>query len=80
MFYRISAYNENAIIIWSSSTTNVLKYIEFLNRNREINHYQYEELGQEGYEDKCDLSCDEPHWDDFIKEELEREEVEQTDV
>lgn len=66
MFYAARAYNSNEIIFWATASADVEKYVNFLNRDREINVYAAHELGATGYEDVCVMSCDEPHWDDFM--------------
>lgn len=68
MFYQARAYNQTGITFWASNPADAVRYIDWLNRDREINVYAAYELGETGHEDACEMSCDEPHWDDFMDE------------
>lgn len=67
MFYKATAYNTGAIIFWSTDETKVERYIDWLNRDRDINVYHAEEMGED-YEDDTAFSMDEAGWDDFMEE------------
>ncbi len=66
MFYKATAYNTQSIVFWASENSDVDRYIDWLNRDRDVNVYSAEELGEEGFEDDCAFSMDEPDWDDFM--------------
>ena len=66
MFYKIHAYNTESLIVWASSEADVDRYIDWLNRDRDVNHYAARAIGETGHDDACILSMDEPHWDDFM--------------
>lgn len=73
MFYIVSAYNSQDIIVWSSDEVKVDRYVNWLNRNREINLYSAKEADasqQAELEARDDvMSMDEPYWDDFMDQE-----------
>ena len=69
MFYRTSAYNETSITFWASDTRDVERYIDWMNSKRDINMVSAVEIGEEGHEDECAFSMDEPGWDDFMDED-----------
>lgn len=77
MYYRITAYNTGALYAWSDDESKVARYVAWLNRNREINLYGYEAIGETSpedepipLEDRDDvLDMTEPYWDDFMDED-----------
>lgn len=71
MFYQARTYNTQAVTFWASNPDDAARYIDWLNRAREINVYAAHELGETGFEDDCVFSCDEPDWDDFMTEDGE---------
>lgn len=70
MYYAILAYNSQTLYVWSSSTSDVERYIDWLNRDREVNLYTYEDIPAADWpehENRDDaMSMDEPGWDDFM--------------
>ncbi len=73
MFYNVTAYNSNILNVWASNPSDVQRYVNWLNRNREINLYSAREADTAEWlalEKNTEvLNCDEPHWDDFMDEE-----------
>lgn len=75
MFYVIKAYNQTALHAWASDPADIERYIDWLNRERDVNLYSATSYTEEewlaaGHDTLDDaMSCDEPHWDDFTSEE-----------
>ena len=73
MFYTLNAYNTQAIAVWASNKADVDRYVDWLNRDRDVNLYSampVDEDQQSEYESRSDfLSMDEPYWDDFMSDE-----------
>ena len=71
MFYEIRAWNSQSLYVWASDETDVIKYVDWLNRNRDINVYSHYEIAEADVTDDIineAMSCDEPCWDDFMAE------------
>lgn len=72
MFYKITAYNTQACYVWASSPADVERYVDYLNRNKDINllaAYPIDESEWDEYEGRDDvMSMDEPGWDDFMED------------
>lgn len=70
MFYQITAYNQGALYAWASNPADVDRYVDWLNRDRDINVYAAHEIPEvewAEYESRDDvLSMDEAYWDDFM--------------
>lgn len=68
-FFAISAYNTQALYFWGTEA-DADRYVDWLNRDREINVYSRTAIPQEqwaDYENRNDvLSGEEPYWDDFM--------------
>lgn len=68
-YYKISAYNTQAIIVWGDAA-DAERYVDWLNRDREINAYSATEIPESewaDYEGRDDvMSMCEPYWDDFM--------------
>lgn len=68
-FYRISAYNTEALYFWGPEA-DLIRYVDHLNRDREINVYGWEAMPQAewaAFEGRDDiLSSEDPSWDDFM--------------
>ena len=75
MFYNVTAYNSNALHVWASNPTDVERYVDWLNRKREINLYAASVAPRDQWavlETNTEvMSCDEPCWDDFMDEDAE---------
>lgn len=71
MFYQAAAHNAQPLTFWATNPADADRYIDWLNRKRDINVYAAHELGEAGHEDECAFSCDEPYWDDFMVEDTE---------
>lgn len=73
MFYEISAWNCQSLYVWASDKNDLKKYLDYLNDNRDINHYGYKTIPTKDwkdYESRGDiLNCDESYWDDFMSDE-----------
>lgn len=71
MFYEIRAYNAQTLIAWASDANDVERYVDWLNRSRDIDLYAAREVAEADwprYERRNDvLSMDEPEWDDFME-------------
>lgn len=72
MYYSITAHNAQSMIAWASNENDVDRYVDWLNRDREINVYYHapakadeithiEGCGLDGL-----ISMDENNWDDFM--------------
>lgn len=61
----------NALFVWSSDESKIEKYIDWLNRNRDINHYYAKEIAETEWaalEERSDLqNFDEVDWDEFME-------------
>lgn len=70
MFYCAIAYNSESLYAWSSNPGNVDRWVEWLNRNRDINVYAAYEVPEDEWDDlegRDDvLSMDESYWDEFM--------------
>ncbi len=75
MFYNITAYNSNNLYVWASHSSDVDRYVDWLNRKREINLYAASVAPQDQWaalENNSEvMSCDEAYWDDFMDEDAE---------
>ncbi|ETD02882.1 hypothetical protein U717_04120 [Rhodobacter capsulatus R121] len=71
-FYKITAYNSQALYFWGTDA-DVDRYVDWLNRDREINVYAAEAIPEAEwaqYEGRDDvLSGEECGWDDFMSAE-----------
>lgn len=70
-FFEITAYNTEALYVWGRESR-LLRYVEWLNRDRKTNHYTFEAIPESRWSDvECRddvMSMEEPHWDDFMEE------------
>ena len=75
-FYKIEAFNTAALYFWGTEE-DVDRYVDHLNRNREINVYGYRAIPEdqwEEYEGRDDvMNGEEAGWDDFIVDAEEAE-------
>lgn len=73
MFYKITACNTTSLFAWASNPADVARWVDWLNRDREVNlHAAHEVPDAEWPEiEKRDdvMSMDEPGWDDFMPDE-----------
>lgn len=71
-FYKIAAYNAQALYFWGADA-DCARYVDWLNRDRDINTYSYAAIPTEQWaemERRDDvLSGEEYDWDDFMAEE-----------
>ncbi|HMM63454.1 MAG TPA: hypothetical protein PKD01_04945 [Mesorhizobium sp.] len=71
-FFKIAAYNTQALYFWGSEA-DAERYVDWLNRNRDINTYSATAIPEAewgDYEGRDDvLSGEEPGWDDFMSDE-----------
>lgn len=71
-FFKIAAYNTQALYFWGTEA-NADRYVEWLNRDREINTYSMQEIPEAEwaeYEGRDDvLNSEEAYWDDFMDAE-----------
>lgn len=77
MFYKITAHNTDALYAWSFNAADIQRYVDWLNRDREINVYSAQavinadEIAQ--LETQGDvLNMDEPSWDDFMEDDIDQ--------
>lgn len=71
-FFKIAAYNEAALYFWGTEA-NAARYVEWLNRDREVNTYSMDAIPEAEwaeYEGRDDvLNGEEAYWDDFMDED-----------
>ena len=69
-FFKIAAYNTEALYFWGTEE-NAERYVDWLNRDREINTYSAQAIPEaewSDYEDRDDvLNGTEAYWDDFME-------------
>ena len=65
-FYKITAYNCQSLYFWGTET-DAERYVDWLNRDREINVYSAQAIPESECEEPDDaLSGQEPGWDNFM--------------